>query len=139
MVRVQYIFTIILNNLRSTPINILENSLRWHHGTSCHSPQIFKFSPLFSATFNVIVPSFPSLQLWLYLPHTTQRGFSLHPLENMHAVSSSLPLIVCVSHISVLLGPASYRFGSQTDRFKSELCVHYRVILDLAMHHFSIL
>lgn len=116
IVTVQYMFTVISINLRST-ITILENSLRSHHWPLCHSPQIFN-------------SSHPSLQHLMQLSPpfllssfgcpclTQQRAFSLHLLENTHAVSSSLPLTVCVSHISVLLGSASSTFGSQTDRFR---------------------
>ena len=104
------------------------------------TPNFFTvLTPLgFSATFNVIVPSFPSLLLWLQLTSDDQ-GFSLHPSQDSYALSSSLPFIVYVSHVSVLMEPPSHKFGSQTDRFKSELCVHSCSVLDLAEHHFSIL
>lgn len=88
-----------------------------------HSKKIFFSSHPFdiSAIFNIIVPSFSLLSFrCTYL--TGLRILSPPLRGHLWICPHSFPSL-SVSHISVLMGPASYSFGNQTNRSKSELRV----------------
>lgn len=97
---------------------------RWHW-PPCHPPNI-SFTVLtpsdISATFHASGPSFSLSSFGC--THLTQSRLLPLPLKDSYAISSSLAFIVLVSHVLVLMGAASHRFGSQTDGFKSETWDH---------------
>ena len=136
IVQVQYMFTIISIKLRSTPIIILENSLEFASLASLPLTANFQQCSPFSTAFNVVVPSFPSLQLWLPLPHNRGLSPSISwrtPVQYPHPFPS-----LSMFHIS-LSSQDLHQVNLEVRQVQSELCVHSYVILDPTMYHFSIL
>lgn len=101
-------------------------------------PNLLENSEVASLTF---LPFTCSSHLLDFSSHLMQL-FPLFLLSNLgcthltwaRVLLPPLPLIV-----SVLMELTLHRFGSETERFKSELCVHSCAVLDFTQHHFSIL